>query len=301
LGEMGKAQSLEDQMNRGFRLSEKSLIRKEIIMSIVLKSCKLKTHLLHFFTFIVFVALSVSVSMADLKEGLVGYWPMDGDGKDAIGNGLDGEVKGDVKPVEDRFGNPNSALNFSGLASSNVTISDTAKLQISGAMTLAAWVIADSKMTDILNGRIISKMAGGGSRSWSLNIESGGLPATFQIASDGNNVLEAADTTPLPTNKWVHIAGVFRPGKSLEVYVNGELKGDNTANIPKEQFSKNNQPVLIGSRNDCDNCGWLGSIDDVVVYGRDLSQAEIVKLMNNGPTASIEPREKLAIAWGAIK
>lgn len=267
----------------------------------LIRICKAKKRLLHFFTLIVFVALPVSVSMADLKEGLVGYWQMDGNGKDASGNGIDGEVKGDVKPVEDRFGNLNSALKFPGVANSNVTIADTPKLQIIGNMTLAAWVFADSAMADALNGRIISKMAGGGSRSWSLNIESGGLPATFQIASDGNNVVEVADTNPLPTNEWVHIAGVFRSGKALEIYVNGEIKGDNTSIIPKEQFSENGQPVLIGSRNACDNCAWMGSIDDLVVYERDLTQAEIVNLMNNGPIASVQPGGKLTIAWSSIK
>lgn len=48
---------------------------------------------------------------------------MDGNGKDASGNGLNGEIKGDVKPVEDRFGNPNSALKFPGVTNSNVTMS----------------------------------------------------------------------------------------------------------------------------------------------------------------------------------
>lgn len=261
----------------------------------------MKTHLLVFFAFIVFVAFSVNVSTAAFMDNLVGYWPLNGDGKDTSGNGINGEIKGNVVPVADRLGNPNSALSFPGVATSHIAIADTEKLQISGAMTLAAWVNADSGMANTLNGRIVSKMAGGGSRSWSLNIESAGLPPTFQIASDGNTVLDAFDPDPLPTGEWVHLAGVFRPGKAMEVYVNGELKGENTAGIPKEQFSNNSQPVLIGARNACDNCGWLGSIDDVVIFDRDLSKAEIVKLMNNGPIASVQPGEKLAIAWGAIK
>ena len=52
----------------------------------------MKTYFLVFLAFVVFVAFSVNVSMADLKDNLVAFWPLDGDGKDASGNGLDGEV-----------------------------------------------------------------------------------------------------------------------------------------------------------------------------------------------------------------
>jgi hypothetical protein len=249
---------------------------------------------------LVFAAFLSSVSVADLADGLVGYWPLDGDGTDISGNGIDGTINGNVTPVEDRFGNPDSALQFPGTADSHVAIQDTEELQIAGAMTLAAWVIVDPGMQGNNNGRIVSKQAGGGSRSWSLNTENADLPATFQVAGDGNTII-GVDGSTLPTDEWVHIAGVYRPGEVLEVYVNGKLDATNTSDIPDEQFSTNGQPVLIGARNACDNCGWLGSIDDVVIYNRDLSESEIPGLMSNGPFAAVEPDEKLATAWGAIK
>lgn len=249
---------------------------------------------------IVFLVFPAMVSMADLTEGLVGYWPLDGDGTDASGNGLDGTIEGNVTPVEDRFGNPDSALQFPGTEDSHVAIEDKAELQIAGAMTLAAWVIADAAMQGSNNGRIFSKQAGGGSRSWSLNTENAGLPATFQIAQDGNTIV-GVDGSPLPTGEWVHIAGVYKPGKAVEVYVNGRLDAANESGIPKEQFSTNGQPVLIGARNACGNCGWSGSIDDVVIYNRALTEAEVRQLMENGPFAAVGPGGKLTATWGASK
>lgn len=251
-------------------------------------------------TCLIFLAFSARVSMADLADGLVGYWPVDGDGADASGNGLDGTINGNVTPVEDRFGNPNSALQFPGLAASHVAIQDTVELQITGAMTLAAWVVADEGMIGNNNGRIVAKQAGGGSRSWSLNIENAGLPATFHIAKDGGTVV-AVNGSALPTDTWVHIAGVYKPGEAVEVYVNGKLDAANISGVPKEQFSKNGQSVLIGARNACGNCGWLGSIDDVVIYSRALTEAEIRQVMEAGPFAAVEPGGKLTTAWGAIK
>ncbi len=249
---------------------------------------------------LVFVVFSTAISVADLTDGLVGYWPLDGDGADTSGNGLDGTINGNVTPVEDRFGNPNSALQFPGTADSHVAIQDAEELQITGAMTLAAWVIVDPGMQGNNNGRIVAKQAGGGSRSWSLNTENADLPASFHIAPDGNNVL-ALDGSSLPTDEWVHIAGVYRPGEALEVYINGKLDSTITSGVPDEQFSSNGQPVIIGARNACDNCGWLGYIDDVVIYNRDLSESEIPGLMSNGPFAAVEPNGKLTTAWGSIK
>ena len=45
---------------------------------------------------------------------MAGYWPLDGDATDASGNGLDGEVLGNVAPTEDRFGTTDAVLSFPG-------------------------------------------------------------------------------------------------------------------------------------------------------------------------------------------
>ena len=205
------------------------------------RNVKMKTRFLVLIMTMALAASSFTVSIADLTVGLAGYWPLDGDGNDESGNGLDGVLNGNVVPVEDRNGNANSAMQFPGVSTANFTIEDTPKLQFTDAMTLAAWVIVDSAMKGANNGRIISKMAGGGARSWSLNIENATLPATFQISTDGAGILEAGDKDSMPTDEWAHIAGVFRPGESLEVYVNGVLKAENKTGIPDEQFSDNGQ------------------------------------------------------------
>lgn len=250
---------------------------------------------------VVFVGLLSSVSMADLTEGLIGYWPLDGDATDASGNGLDGTINGNVTVVEDRNGNADSAMLFPGEEASHVSIADDPQLNIIEDMTLAAWVMADAAMQGVNNGRIFSKQAGGGARSWNINTENATLPASFQISPDGASII-AVDGDPLPTGEWAHIAGVYRQGKAIEVYLNGQLSATNDVGVPDEQFSANGQPALIGARNACGNCGWLGAIDDVVIYKRALEADEIGLLMGNGPfAAAVEPGGKLTSTWGAIK
>ena len=49
-----------------------------------------------------------------LKEGLVAYYPFNGNAKDESGNGNDGEIIG-AKLIKDRFGNSDSAFEFDGI------------------------------------------------------------------------------------------------------------------------------------------------------------------------------------------
>jgi hypothetical protein len=236
-----------------------------------------------------------------LKADLVGCWPLDGDALDASGNGLDGTISGTVVPIADRSGNPDSAMQFGGGSSDYVDIGDPPQLQLTGAMTLTAWVSLDSSNTN--NARIFAKAGSSGARSWSLNIEasSGGVsnPATFQVSGSGASNVSISDPDPLPTDEWVHLAGVYRPGEATEIYVNGELKARNTTDIPVGQFSNNGRTVLIGNRNDCSNCGWVGSIDDVRIYDQALTEGEILSVMVGEPRTSAfhpEPPDGAIIA-----
>ncbi len=234
------------------------------------------------------------VVAADITGDLVGYWPLDGDAVDASGNGLDGTINGSVTPAPDRMGYADSAMSFPGEASSNITVDDSPLFNITGEITLAAWVFLNS--TNENNARIIAKAGGGGSRAWSLNIEltSGGVanPATFQVGINGGaSNLSVVDTQSLPTDEWAHMTGVYRPGEVTEIYVNGELHNTNTTNVPASQHSDNGLSVMIGSRNACGNCGWDGFIDEARVYVRALSPDDIKELFAYHPA----PRVK---AWG---
>ncbi|MBE0535741.1 MAG: LamG domain-containing protein [Phycisphaerae bacterium] len=225
------------------------------------------------------------------RADLVGYWPLDGDAADASGNGNDGTILNNVTPTADRFGNPAGAMSFGGGANDKIDLGDKPEFRITGAMTLSAWVLLRGGNPN--NGRIVAKGGGGGQRSWGLNTEllSGGVsnPATFQIASNSNTNVSVLDTQPLPTDEWVHVAGVFRPGEAMEVYVNGELRNRNTTNIPAQQHSDNTLPVVIGTRHAASNCGWYGAIDEVRIYNEALSQAEISNIMRTLSAGNPDP------------
>ena len=215
-------------------------------------------------------------AMADLTEGLVGYWPLDGNGDDASGNGNHGTVIGNVVSVADRFGTPDSAMRFPGNASNYIDLGQPPSLLIKGAMSVMAWVRAD---TMLQNGRIIAKQGPPSARSWGLNLESAGGHARFDIGVNPTDRFRA-DSEPLSfgPDEWFHIAGVFRPGESVDLYLNGELVKSEATSLT-EQWIENDLNLNIGRR-PSPGTPWEGDIDEVRMYNRSLSDEEVMEVMN---------------------
>jgi len=182
---------------------------------------------------------------ADLTEGLVGYWPLDGNAEDMSGNGNHGAIEGNVSPTTDRFGVPDSAMSFPGNTSDYIDLGQPSILLIKGAMTVAAWVRADT-MTQ--NGRILAKQGPSSGRSWSIQLESSGDFARFDVGINPTDRVRAdSEALTFGPDEWWHIAGVFRPGEAVELYINGELVKSEPTDVTT-QWIENDLSINIGRR-----------------------------------------------------
>jgi len=202
----------------------------------------------------------------------IGNWKLDegfgGSALDSSGNGFNGALTNGPVWTAGRSG---SALVFDGV-NDYVDLGNPPALQITGAMTLSAWV---NPKSTLYNGRIISKGSGPGLRGWSLNVENYNV-FEFSVAANTNDAATWVDsTTQVPLNTWTHVVGVFQPGAALRIYINGVLSGSKTTAVPITQF---NPPVnvRIGGRND--GYSFDGIIDEVRVYDRALTAVEIQQL-----------------------
>ena len=225
--------------------------------------------------------------------GLLAYYPLDGDGTDASGNGNDGTVFG-ATPAADRFGNPNSALSFDG-------IDDRAELgdlfDTSQQLTLAAWVKLDSGCfgsTRICG--IIEKHtdAANSLKSFSLTKPFGSGDSFFTRYYDGG--LEGVDVhsdTRAQPGQWYFVATTFDNGVA-RMYVNGVLEDEA---VDTRLIQDTPTPTIIGD-NASNNHPMDGVIDDVSFYDRALTAAEVLALCEEGgwtcggePPAPPEPIE----------
>jgi hypothetical protein len=148
----------------------------------------------------------------------IGHWDFEG----AVGGTVSGAVtSSSVYPNSDASNT--TSMSFDGV-DDHVNLGNGPEFQITGALTASAWVYIDDFDS---SGRIISKQGGwsssnGWQRGWSLHTESNGV-AGFQIAPAADTLI-GVETTPLETNRWIHLTGVYEPGVALRIYVDGELR-----------------------------------------------------------------------------
>lgn len=209
------------------------------------------------------------------STSVVGYWNLDETSgavaADSSSSHLNGTLINGPVWTAGKIGN---SLDFDGV-NDEIDLGTPAALQLTGAMSAAAWIYVDSFSSD---GRIISKEYGANSRSWSLNVKSGGK-GVFQIATGGSSSITVETAGTLPVGQWVHMAGVFEPGVALRLYVNGALSNSNLSSIPSTQYN-NSSHVFIGRRPDFSNA-FNGKIDEVYVFGNALTGTDIAALAGN--------------------
>jgi len=175
---------------------------------------------------------------------------------DASGNGNTGTITGATWTGSGRFG---GALVFNG-TSARVTVADTPALRLTTGMTLEAWVkpaVVSSIWRDVIYK---------GNDNYYLEAMSNisAMPAT------GGSFGTTYGTATLAVNTWTHLAATY-DSAALRLYVNGVQVSSVARTAP---ITTSTNPLQIGG-NSLFGQFFQGTIDDVRVYNRALSQAEI--------------------------
>ena len=238
-------------------------------------------------TFSVYLLIVLSSTFA-LGQGLVLYLPFDGGAKDASGNGNDGIIHGNASWVAGKYG---QAMQFDG--TTYVEIPDKTNSGFDGVsgLTVQAWVRMNTHHD---NGIIVKLITPGVHWPCVYNLETwSDQMAYFGVNQDTGEWVFG----PYPLNEWFHIAGVFDNGKEV-LYINGQKIGEVTD--PIKILPDSDLPVYIGCV-DPANYFFKGELDDIAIYNRALTQAEIQRDMGSISPASVNSVGKLANTWAAIK
>jgi hypothetical protein len=223
-------------------------------------------------------------ALPPVTDGLAGCWNFDQGSLvtaiDMSGNGNDGTMMNTTYSSPPP-GTPSTASLYfnnsgrSGYAYSYVTVPDSPSLRPSSGLTLAAWVKTNSTEGRLRD--IISKQYGGGSgNSFVIWYHDDGR-LWFATSVGSINVQRPS------ANEWHYIVGTY-DGSYLRLYVDGVECGNSSAT---GSLLYDDSPVLIGA--DCNNAyhipdeGWVGEIDEVLIYNRSLSQAEIMQIVPEFP------------------
>ncbi|MBU0509182.1 family 16 glycosylhydrolase, partial [bacterium] len=212
-------------------------------------------------------------------QGLVAYYPFNGNANDESGNNNHGRVCGALS-VQDRFGSPSQAYEF---GASNDTIPLPASINITGSMSISFWV--STTMVDTGNWPFASFLVDrdicGYSRDWSVGLGHGGKIQFNTGMSNRDSVLTSAQD--INTNSWNHVTVVRDATNGIKrIYINGVH--DAAAPFDNQSFANNSRQIFLAASvcNTSTHHFFRGRMDDVRFYTRVISDAEIQQLYHEG-------------------
>lgn len=208
----------------------------------------------------------------------VGHWTMDSADRssnrmaDRSGNGMDLTLYGGVSTDTGRFA---EALRFDGSTAFAVANDDPAnagRFQLTGDLTVMTWVKTQSRRVEGL----VSKYDAAGMESgWLLRTTAAG---NINMRVGGNNLISGSrdvidSSRAINDGQWHHVAAVIRLGRDVTIYVDG-------APGPVQPWSTKaftSATRLNVGRNPYSGYGlnFTGSLDDIRVYDRALTAAEV--------------------------
>ena len=231
------------------------------------------------------VLLIVAACAQAQDPDLLAWWKFDdGTGTiavDSSGNGNDGVFIQDPEWVAGKFG---SGLLFDGQGGERVSLGG---LDIpSGQMTITCWFKANNLDTPGQDPRMVSKAFGGSGNDhiWMFSSSRQGGEKLLRLrlkTNDGQQTSEIKAGT-FEVGEWIHGA-IWWDGTDMKIYKNGEevgtlaKGGTSVALDPAVQGAIGNQPI------GAENRPFDGIIDDVRIYTKALTEAELAEVMAGPP------------------
>lgn len=220
-------------------------------------------------TILIFSTLVTTLLNAQVPtNGLVGYWPFNGNAYDESYNGLHG-TKENVIDTVNRFNLPSSAYYFNGV-DSRIIVKDTSILDFGWSpLTISAWVKPLSKPITHHHAAIVGKGGYDINNGYELLINSD-LKLEWTISQS-----TLTSTVSLLLNTYTHVVATFDDNANVfKLYINGVERNSS------ETFASTGpgvSPLSIGRRNDGNNyiASFHGFLDDICIYNRALSASEI--------------------------
>ncbi len=234
------------------------------------------------------VCAAITASPALATTAPVGAWNFDeGSGThvaDSSGNRNNGVLTGGVSWVPGVSG---SALSFDG-SSGMVQMADDEDLEPAGAVTVSAWFKNSGSPGTYRY--ILAKGANGCiAASYGLYTgPSGGLQ--FYVSQPPGTAYKRSPDAGQGVwdGKWHLAVGIYN-GSTVSLYVDGVQVGSGTALSGSLEYGLSDSNLYIGNYRGCAPHGFLGAIDNVMIWNRALSTTEVLGLVPGGGTPGGPP------------
>ncbi|MFK5981315.1 MAG: T9SS type A sorting domain-containing protein [Flavobacteriaceae bacterium] len=204
-------------------------------------------------------------------EGLVGYYQLDNglyiDESDSGYNLEEVGAGGSLLPVENRFGEGDKALFFANEYLDLATNTNAFNFNSDSNFSLCVWINLQESIFDWTG--LLS--------NW--NVGTGyylGINPSQGIRWNVGGPIPIDSPQPIPVGEWTHIAVTY-DGTTSSIFINGDLvqSGVNNTSIIATPL-----PFSVGAQADVPTNLFPGVMDDILVYDRVLTNAEIIDIFS---------------------
>lgn len=224
---------------------------------------------------------SDNILLPCVGDNLIGWWRLDETGStianDSSGRNLDGSLEnGFTFSGNGTTGKIGKALSFDGVSDYISLGTDSSLAMEDRDFTFAAWI----KPSETVSGW--AGILGADYEGASLGLKNGNLQLTKVGIADATT----SGVSPV-LNTWTHVAAVFdshSTTNNLKYFVNGQLVSTVSFNndfFPVTYPTSTSMTYNIGAWRRTLG-GFKGALDDVRIYNRSLSSAEVLRLYNYG-------------------
>ena len=226
----------------------------------------MKKHLLILATALLSISTFSQIPTYIPANGLVGWWPFNGNANDESGNGNHGTVNG-ATLTADRFGNANMAYSFDGV--DDYLIMNASNHYVNTNLTISAY-INPSTFQEVK----FIEMGSQSSANWCLYTQNN-LAIGFRKNAGCSNYNQNQFLTPVAPSIWKHVVLVTNANES-KLYLDGVI----LQTLPSTPFDSSCplSNLYIGLDILIQQEFWAGKIDDIGIWNRALTACEIQNL-----------------------
>ena len=242
-------------------------------------------------------------------NGLVGWWPFNGNANDVSGNGNNGTNNG-ASITSDRFGNPNSAYQFTvdgniswGSAQQRIIVTNPTIPQVN-SFTMSSWVFMVAKPSPYTDRphSIMGRWDGNGTAVFRFQVNNSTTYYNSQtfLTSDLPQIVSCP---VLNFNEWHHCL-ISYDGNIFKQYIDGIMVNSVTINT---QIPYSTSDLTFGEIH-MSNGHWLffnGKMDDLGYWSRALTAQEVSLLYSGcADSLNVQPQNFTAYTipgWANFK
>lgn len=209
-------------------------------------------------------------------SGLVAWYPLNFSMADAGPNALNGSLTGGY-PAPDRYGTAGAATAFG--SSSYGLVPSNALFNTGVGMTVTTWVQLSNPNT---NQKILGRTNPNFNSGFILGVENGQVhPEVWNASGTAHSFMAGF----IPASQYTHLAITWASSGYLVVYVNGMAADSIPAGA--QGIGSNTEPLIVGGSPWSQSPLYFqvgGSVDDIGIWNRALSAAEVMAVFEAGTT-----------------